>query len=307
VPTLRNKDKTGNNQTKENHMYAITGITGNVGSAAAKALLNAGKKVRGVVRDKAKAAHWEKAGAELVVADINDASGLSEAFRGCEGVFVLRPPSFDPLPEFPEAHVFGANLKSALEAARPGRVVYLSTIGAQASQSNLLTQHTIIEEAIRTLTIPLTILRPAWFMENCSWDVSPARERGVIPSFLQPLDKPVPMVATTDIGKLVARLLQEPWSGRRIAELEGPRRVTPNEIAATFARLLGKPVRAEIVPHESWETLFKSQGMKNPTPRIRMLDGFNEGWIDFEGGSAEHFTGSTNLQDVIRDLAARAA
>jgi hypothetical protein len=51
--------------------------------------------------------------------------------------------------------------------------------------------------------------------------------------------------------------------------------------------------------------MFKSHGMKNPTPRIRMLDGFNEGWIDFEGAPAEHFTGSITLQDVIRDLVAR--
>ena len=288
-------------------MYAITGITGNVGGATARALLKAGKKVRGVVRNKAKAAHWEKAGVELVVADMNDANALSEAFSGCEGVFVLVPPNFDPLPEFPEAQAIGATLKSALETARPGRVVYLSTIGAQASQSNLLTQHTIIEEAIRTLTMPLAILRPAWFMENCSWDVGPAREHGVIPSFLQPLDKPVPMVATADIGKMVAKLLQEQWSGRRIVELDGPERVTPNEIAVTFAKLLGKPVRAEIVPHESWETLFKSQGMKNPTPRIRMLDGFNEGWIDFGGEPVEHLRGSMTLQDVIRDLVAKDA
>jgi uncharacterized protein YbjT (DUF2867 family) len=75
-------------------------------------------------------------------------------------------------------------------------VVYLSTIGAQASQPNLLTQHTIIEQALSELPVPITFLRPAWFMENCRWDVVPAREQGAIPSFLQPLDKPVPMVAT---------------------------------------------------------------------------------------------------------------
>lgn len=286
-------------------MYAITGITGKVGGATARALINAGKRVRGVVRNKAKAADWEKAGAELVVADLNDASSLSEAFRGCEGVLVVVPPSFDPLPGFPEAQAIGTKLKSALETARPARVVYLSTIGAQASQSNLLTQHTIIEQAIGSLNLPLAVIRPAWFMENCSWDVGPAKERGVIPSFLQPLDKPVPMVATADIGKLAARILQEQWSGRRIVELEGPERVRPTGIAATFAKILDKPVRMEIVPHESWEALFKSQGMKNPMPRIRMLDGFNEGWINFEGGAAEHFRGSITLHDVIRDLVAR--
>jgi uncharacterized protein YbjT (DUF2867 family) len=258
-----------------------------------------------VVRDKAKAADWEKAGVELVVADMNDANALTKAFRGCEAVFVMVPPNFDPLPEFPEARATGARLKSVLEAARPERAVYLSTIGAQANQSNLLSQHGIIEQAISSLTMPLAILRPAWFMENCSWDVGPAREGGVIRSFLQPLDRPVPMVATADIGRIAGKLLQEKWNGRRIVELEGPGRVTPNEIASTFAQLLDKPVRAEIVPHESWETIFKSQGMKNPTPRIRMLDGFNEGWIDFEGAPAEHITGSITLHDVIRDLAAR--
>ncbi|MGB7462986.1 MAG: hypothetical protein WBW14_08830, partial [Candidatus Acidiferrum sp.] len=57
----------------------------------------------------------------------------------------------------------------------------------------------------------------------------------------------------------------------------------PKEIAASFASLLGHPVRVEVVARETWESLFKSQGMKNPAPRIQMLDGFNEGWIDFEG------------------------
>ena len=113
----------------------------------------------------------------------------------------------------------GVALRSALGAARPARVVYLSTIGAQARQPNLLSQHTIIERALRDLPVSTTFLRPAWFMENCRWDVAPAREPGVIPSFLQPLDKPVPMVATADIGRVAAGLLQENWSGRRVVEL----------------------------------------------------------------------------------------
>ena len=57
-------------------------------------------------------------------------------------------------------------------------------------------------------------------MENSSWDIAPAREQGLIASFLQPLDKPVPMVGTEDIGGEAARLLQETWTGHRIIELE---------------------------------------------------------------------------------------
>jgi uncharacterized protein YbjT (DUF2867 family) len=283
-------------------MIAVTGITGNVGSAVGQNLLSAKQPVRAVLRDARKAQPWAESGCEIAIADIGDASTLTAAFAGAQAVFVLIPPVFDPSPGFPEARATAATLKSAIEAAAPGRVVYLSTIGAQATQTNLLMQHTLVENALRELSLPITFLRPGWFMENCSWDVAPARERGVIPSFLQPLDKPVPMVATADIGQVAAELLQETWNGHRVVELEGPKRVTPNEIAATFSGLLGRSVSMELVPRETWEPLFRSQGMKNPEPRIRMLDGFNEGWIDFEGGEAGIRRGSVALKTVLKTL-----
>jgi len=283
-------------------MFAITGITGNVGGATARALLADRQPVRAVVRDVRKAQIWADRGCEIARADIEDAAALTAAFEGAEGVFVLMPPSFDPSEGFGEARSRGAILASALKAARPARVVYLSTIGAQATQANLLTQHGIIEQALKALPMPITFLRPAWFMENSAWDVAPARDRGVIPSFLQPLDKPVPMVATADIGLVAAELLRQTWQGARVVELEGPKRVTPDEIAATFAELLGRPVRMEAVPRNTWEQLFRSQGMKNPVPRIRMLDGFNEGWIEFESGAAGSRKGSVALKTVLQKL-----
>ena len=286
-------------------MHAIMGITGQIGGVVARALLASEQPVRAVVRDAAKGQAWSARGCEVALATIDDAISLAAAFRGAESVFVLVPANFDPLPEFPEAQAIGKALHAALVQANPARVVYLSTIGAQANQSNLLTQHTIIEQAIGGLPNPVTFLRPAWFMENSSWDLAPAREQGVIPSFLQPLDKPVPMVGTADIGRVAAELLQGNWNGHRVVELEGPERVTPNKIATTFARLLGRPVRMEAVPRGSWEALFKSQGMKNPIPRIRMLDGFNEGWIDFEHGEAGSLKGNVALETVLNALIKR--
>jgi NAD(P)H dehydrogenase (quinone) len=268
--------------------------------------LAAKQPVRGVAREVGKCGAWVQRGCEIVGAEINDALALTAAFRGAEGVFVLVPPNFDPSPDFREARLIAESLRTALDAARPGRIVYLSTIGAQATQPNLLTQHTIIERVLGDLPVPITFLRPGWFMENSSWDVAPASGGGVIPSFLQPLDKPVPMVATADIGSVTAELLRETWSGHRVVELEGPHRVTPNEIAATFARLLGRPVKMEAVPRETWEALFLSQGMKNPKPRVRMLDGFNEGWIEFERGEAGSRKGKVALETVLRSLIERA-
>src|SRR2546421_264509 len=147
-------------------MYAITGITGQVGSVLAENLLVAQQHVRAVVRDANKGKAWKDRGCELAHATIEDTASLTAAFQGMEGVFVLVPPNFDPQPGFPEAQATGAALRSALETARPQRVVYLSTIGAQASQPNLLTQHTMIEKALGELPISITFLRPAWFMEK---------------------------------------------------------------------------------------------------------------------------------------------
>jgi NAD(P)H dehydrogenase (quinone) len=287
-------------------MFAITGITGNVGGEVARNLLAAKQPVRAVARDVGKCTAWAQRGCEIVGADINDAASLTSAFKGAEGVFVLVPPNFDPSPDFREARAIAVTLRQALDTARPGKVVYLSTIGAQAAQPNLLTQHTIIERVLGDLAVPITFLRAAWFMENSSWDVAPATRSGVIPSFLQPLDEPVPMIATADIGRVAAALFQETWSGHRVVELEGPQRVTPNEIAATFSRLLGRPVKMEVVPRDTWESLFLSQGMKNPTPRIRMLDGFNEGWIEFASGEAGSQKGKVALETVLRSLIERA-
>lgn len=236
---------------------------------------------------------------------MNDPAALTKAFRGAAGVFFLLPPTFDPAAGFPEVRAQIGAAAAALRAAHPAKVVCISTIGAQATQTNLLTQLALLEKEFSRLPMPVAFLRPAWFMENTRWDIAPAVETGVIPSFLQPLDKPVPMVATADIGRTVAELLLETWSGRRIVELEGPSRVTPNEVAATFARILGRNVRMEIVPRDKWADLFRSQGMKNPGPRMRMLDGFNEDWIEFSASHAAIRKGGTRLEAVLRDLVGR--
>lgn len=288
-------------------MYAITGITGKVGGALAHTLLAANRPVRAVVRDADKGRRWAARGCAVALAPMDDGVSLTTAFTEVEGVFILPPSEFDPAPGFPEARTVIAAVRAALESARPAKVVCLSTIGAQAARTNLLTQRTLMEQALSTLPMPVTFLRPGWFMENAAWDVAPARDNGVIHSFLQPLDRLVPMVATADVGRVAAELLQQLWSGRRVVELKGPRRVTPNDIAAAFAAIFGRAVRAEAVPRETWGELFKSQGMKNPAPRIQMLDGFNEGWIQFEGGGAVPTKGVVELSTVLRELVEQAA
>lgn len=286
-------------------MYAITGITGQIGSQLAERCLKAGKLVRAIVRNLDKGQPWKQKGCELAVADLKDTDSLARAFENVEVVFALLPPNFDPTPGFSEAKELALSIRSAIEKAKPRRVIYLSTIGAQATQENLLTQHTIAEKILSECSVPVTFLRPAWFMENFSWDIETAKNEGMIPSFLQPLDRKVPMVATADIADLAFVLLQETWSGHRVVNLEGPHRISPNEIAKVFTEILGKKVEMQEVPHSTWENIFRLQGMKNPGPRIRMLDGFNEGWIDFEGGDKDSKKGRIEFRDVLQSMIKR--
>ena len=281
-------------------MYAITGITGKVGGALAHALLDAGLPVRAVVRDAGRAAPWAERGCDVAVADMEDADALACAFEGAQGVFILPPPEFDPEPGHPEARRVIAAVRAALEHAKPGCVVCLSTIGADAEQDNLLSQRTLMERTLGTLDIPIAFLRAAWFIDNAAWDVQSAREKGVIYSFLTPLDKRIAMVAARDVGRTAAMLIRERWRGVRVIQLEGPTRVSPNDLAAAFTQAAGHLVRAEEVPREQWEPLFRQQGMRHPRPRIRMLDGFNEGWIDFRNG--EVLKGTTSATEVIAGL-----
>jgi uncharacterized protein YbjT (DUF2867 family) len=285
-------------------MFVISGITGKVGAAVARCLLAAGQPVRAIVRDRSKGAPWAQLGCNIAVADMSSTEALTAAFEAAAGVFAMLPPVFDPAPGFPEAGGFTRSLREALARAKPERVVALSTIGADSPQPNLLNALRQMEQALGSLAVPVTFLRAAWFMENAAWDIASAKG-GCIQSYLQPLDRPVPMVSADDVGHVAAALLQERWEGTRVVELESAQRVSPNALAAAFAKVLGHPVRIEAVHRDRWESIFRAQGMKNPTPRMQMLDGFNAGWIDFPDRGAHARKGSIGIDQAIATLIQR--
>src|SRR6202789_3578561 len=145
-------------------MFVITGISGRVGGQVASSLLAQGHKVRAVVRTAGKGEEWSAKGCEVSIANLDDPTALTEAFRGAEGVFLMTPPNYDPEPGFPDTHKTAAAIREAIETARPGKIVFLSTIGAQVVEPNLLNNSKITEGMLRTVSVPVTFLRAAWFM-----------------------------------------------------------------------------------------------------------------------------------------------
>jgi NAD(P)H dehydrogenase (quinone) len=288
-------------------MYAVMGITGQVGGAVAEDLLANGERVRAVLRDASKAAKWKERGVEIAIADFDDAGSLEKAFRGVDGVFVMTPPNYAPEPGLPEVRSKIATLRKALAAARPGKAVYLSSVGAEKDHGlGLITGSHLLEE-LSDLPIPGAFLRAAWFMENAQWDVASARE-GTLYSYLQPLERDFPLVATADIGRTASKVLRQKWEGARFIEVGGPKRYSPKDLAAAFAKAFGHEVKPVVVPRETWVETFVAQGTPadRTSYRVEMVDGFNSGWIDFGAPGTEHVTGTVELQDVITELTARA-
>lgn len=283
-------------------MIAVLGVTGQVGSVVAETLMEEGHKVRAMVRDAAKGAAWRARGAEIVIADITDGGSLIEAWHGCEGVFIVAPPSFAPAEGFPEVRALAREVVRALESVRPRRVVVLSTVGAHRTHGiGILEQLHLLEEELKRTGLPMTFVRAGWFMENAKWDLEDAR-KGTIASYLQPLDRPVPMVSTHDVGRVCARCFKDDVEGVRVLEVEGPQRYSPNDLATAFGLALGHEVRALAVPRAEWQSRFEAQGMPSDRTagRIEMIEGFNSGWIDFEGAPER---GQVSLNEAVAEFA----
>ncbi len=210
------------------------------------------------------------------------------------------PPDFAPAPGLPDQKRTIAAIREALEQANPGNAVFLSSIGSeQPSGLGLITSTHLMEEAMRTLPIPVAYLRAGSFMENWLGALDHIRTTGEMPFFYAPLDRKFPLVATQDIGLAAATVLQESWTGERVLEVDGPKGGTDLlETAAAFGRALGRAVKAVQLPEVAWQTVLEGMGM--PADRtglyIEMVKSFNSGWIHFGNAGTETFHGQTTIE-----------
>ncbi|CAA9555075.1 MAG: hypothetical protein AVDCRST_MAG86-143 [uncultured Truepera sp.] len=279
-------------------MFFVSGITGKVGGAAAQRLLDEGYTLRALVRDSQKAAAWSRQGVEVRQGDLTDADAVAAALEGVEGAFVMQPTPVAVSPDFPEAKALNASLLEALRRSPP-RLVVLSSVGSeQSSGLGNITQTHLLEEALGDLPFPIAFVRAGAFLENNLHALERAAATGWFDSFLQPADRPFPMIATTDIGHEVARLLIAGWSGKKIVELGSP--VSPNDLARAMGETLGREVKARPIPREAWTATLTGMGL--PGDKIgnwaEMQDGFNSGWIDFGVPGTQPVAGTLTPAEV---------
>ena len=289
-------------------MFVVAGVTGNTGRVVAELLLSHRHPVRVVVRDEKKTAEWRERGAQVSVASLDDDAALTRAFAGARGAYVLIPPRDGSVDLVAAQRPVADAIARAVKASGLPHVVLLSSLGAQhAEGSGPVRSLHHAEQVIWKIATNVTMLRAAYFLENWASVLDDVRTHGVLPSFLTP-GRPVPMIATRDIGRTAAEALVDPPHGARLIELVGPADYTPEDVARELARALGRSVRVRGLPLEAIEPALTSGGLAAGSARLfrELIDGINRGHVAREGGRAVLRFGTLKPGEVLGPLLARA-
>ena len=227
----------------------VIGATGQQGGAVARALLAKGQKVRVMTRHLEKAASLAQAGAEIVQGDLTNQAILQMALRGVHGVFAMSTPFEAGM----EAEVRqGIMLADAAKQAGIAHYVYTS-VGSAHRKTGIphFDSKWTVEQHIRQIGLPVTILRPVWFMENFTTFAKPSAE-GVLMLPMKPARK-LAMVALKDIGEFGAAAFLRPndFLGQAI-DLAGDDLTIP-ETAALLTKAMGRPIRFQEFPMDQAE------------------------------------------------------
>ena len=226
---------------KKDKTILVTGSTGQQGGAVARHLLKDGWKVRAFVRDEKKesAIELKKSGAELFKGDMNDSESLDKAMEGIYGVFSIQ--------NFWE-HGYDGELnhgKAVADAAKKANVQHFLQSSVGGAERNTKLPHFDvkfeIEKYLKSLNLPVTVIRPVFFMENFKTWFKPVEADGKLTlNMAMKADTKLQMIAVDDIGAISAKIFDNPdkFIGKEI-ELAGDELTMP-EVAALYETNTGK-------------------------------------------------------------------
>jgi uncharacterized protein YbjT (DUF2867 family) len=228
----------------------VAGATGTQGGAVARELNARGYHVRGLTRnpDSDRARTLSALGIEMVRGNFDDPESLNEALVDAYGAFSVQ--------QYRGVGVDGEirQGKAFADAAkRAGVQHFVYTSVAKATLNTGVPQFEsklLLENHIRSLDIPFTIIRPASFMATFeAWreDAENGRISGPLPASLERV-----FIAPQDIGRFTAEAFDHPeeWLGR--AEAIAGQKISYGEVAASMGRVLGHPVEYYQIPWDEF-------------------------------------------------------
>lgn len=215
-------------------MILLTGVTGKVGDATARALAAKGAELRAIVRDADKAAPLAELGVEILVGDLQDADLVRKAMTGAEKALIV-------LPNTEHQEAMEKQFTDLAVAAHLKHLVKISSMESSADATVPIPQvHWRLEEYIRAADVPSTIIRPTFFMQNLLGSGTTIKGQGQL--LLPMADAVTAMGDSRDVGDVVAEVMTGSGHEGKSYEITGPAVMTFAEVAACFSEVLGKPV-----------------------------------------------------------------
>ena len=283
----------------DDKVILVSGATGRQGGAVINHLLSKNWRIRALTRNTQSRAAVElsRKGVELVRADMDDRADLERAMKGVYGVYSVQ--DFWTVGAKREVQQ-GKNMADAAVSTGIKHFVYASVGGAERDSGiDHWESKWEIEKYIRSKRLPATILRPAAFMEN--YYIAEV-EIGILKGKLaDPIrgDKPYQTIAIENIGAFAALAFEKPEMFLGLELEVAGNEMTNVEAAATFSRVLGRPVKFQKLPlplvrlilgREFYQMFrwfnqagFKADipALKKKYPEVRLLN--LEDWLIKEG------------------------
>lgn len=283
-------------------MLVIAGVTGHVGSAAAKELLARGETVKVLVRDAAKGEVWSRQGATVAVVDLNDRAGLASALRGSRGFFALLPTNYAATDFHADQRRTADSIAGAVRDSGVPHVVMLSSAGAELTEGTgpILGLH-YLENRLRETGVVLSAIRSVHFQEKVEAILGAAREEGIYLNFGDSAETPIPMVATRDIGAAVVETLLSPPATSEVIDIEGPA-YTERQVAEKLGALLGRPLQVVNIPREGWADAMAEGGIPHHVAEVlaELYDADQQGILQPRGDRRIH--GQTAIDVTLREM-----
>lgn len=216
----------------------VTGSTGTVGSQVVAGLAGRGAEVHALVRGKEKKEF--PSGVTPVAGDLTDVDSMRAALKGVRTLFLLNAVTPDELTQ--ALIMFGLAREAGVE-----RFVYFSVIHSDKyTDVPHFTGKYAVERMIEQFDLPVTVLRPAYFMQNDISLKDALLGHGVYP---MPVGSTgAAMVDTRDLAEVaVLHLIKRDQSDgplpREILDVVGPDVLTGTSIAGFWAEALNRPIQ----------------------------------------------------------------
>jgi len=240
-------------------MFIVLGASGNVGSAVVETLKAANQKIIAVTHSRENVTALDQDNVEVAAVDVKDSAALRDVFRRGRRAFLLNPPG-DNAGDVNAAELTTArSITEALLDSGLEKIVVHSTYGAQPGDAigdlSVLYQ---FEQWTAESGIPAAINRAAYYFTNLAANAENAKDGTIVTPFAA--DFEMPMVAPADLGRVGAERLMSGLDDVGIADVEGPKRYTFEDVAAAFAEKFGRPVSVQTMPRDQWEESFRSVG-----------------------------------------------